>query len=57
MDGNCQPQAFRSDRVGGGYDFMLYEHFALNPFATFGYGDTGNWDYTVMTFWLGGTFR
>lgn len=43
--------------VGGGYDFMLYEHFALSPFATFSYGDTGNWDYTAITFGLGGTFR
>ena len=43
--------------LGGGYDFMLYEHFALSPFATFSYGDTGNWDYTALTFGLGGTFQ
>lgn len=43
--------------VGGGYDFMLSEHFALSPFATFSYGDTGNWDYKAITFGLGGTFQ
>ena len=43
--------------VGGGYDFMLYKHFALSPFATFSYGDTGSWNYTAITFGLGGTFQ
>ena len=39
--------------VGGGYDFMLNETVALSPFATFSYGETGNWDYKAMTFGLG----
>jgi hypothetical protein len=43
--------------VGGGYDFMVLEYFALSPFASFSYGDTGNWDYTAVTFGLGGTFQ
>ena len=43
--------------VGGGYDFMLTEYFALSPFATFSYGNTGNWDYSAITFGLGGTFQ
>ena len=43
--------------AGLGYDFMLSEHFALSPFTTFSYGDTGNWDYTSITFGLGGTFQ
>jgi hypothetical protein len=39
--------------VGGGYDFLVYEAFALSPFATFSYGETGNWDYRAITFGLG----
>ena len=29
--------------VGGGYDFLINEYLALSPFATFSYGETGNW--------------
>ena len=39
--------------VGGGYDFLVYEAFALSPFATLSYGETGNWDYRAITFGLG----
>ena len=42
--------------AGGGYDFMLNEYFALSPFATFSYGETGNWDYQAITLGLGITF-
>jgi hypothetical protein len=42
--------------VGGGYDFLLNENIALSPFATFSYGETGNWDYKAITFGLGLTF-
>ena len=42
--------------VGGGYDFLLNEKIALSPFATFSYGETGNWDYRAITFGLGVTF-
>ena len=42
--------------VGGGYDFLLNENVALTPFATFSYGETGNWDYRAITFGLGVTF-
>lgn len=41
--------------VGGGYDFLVYEAIALSPFATFSYGETGNWDYHAITFGLGFT--
>ena len=43
--------------VGGGYDFILYERFALSPFVTYCRGDTGDWDYTAITFGVGGTFQ
>jgi len=39
--------------LGGGYDFMVTENFALSPFATFSYGKTGSWDYRAITFGLG----
>jgi hypothetical protein len=39
--------------VGGGYDFLLNENVALTPFATFSYGETGNWDYQAITIGLG----
>ena len=42
--------------VGGGYDFLLNEWIALSPFATFSYGETGNWDYQAITMGLGVTF-
>jgi hypothetical protein len=42
--------------VGGGYDFLLNEYIALSPFATFSYGETGNWDYQAITLGLGITF-
>ena len=42
--------------VGGGYDFLAFEDIALSPFATFSYGETGNWDYRAITFGLGVTF-
>jgi hypothetical protein len=42
--------------VGGGYDFILNKSIALSPFATFSYGETGNWDYRAITFGLGLTF-
>ena len=42
--------------LGGGYDFLLSEGIALSPFATFSYGETGNWDYRAITFGLGITF-
>jgi hypothetical protein len=42
--------------VGGGYDFLLNENVALTPFATFSYGETGNWDYRAITIGLGLTF-
>ena len=41
--------------VGGGYDFVLYEAVAVSPFATYSYGETGNWDYQAITFGLGFT--
>lgn len=42
--------------MGGGYDFLLNENVALSPFATFSYGETGNWDYQAITIGLGVTF-
>ena len=42
--------------VGCGYDIRLNETAALSPFVTFGYGDTGSWDYTAVTFGVGITF-
>ena len=39
--------------VGGGYEFLLNENVALSPFATFSYGETGNWDYQAITMGLG----
>jgi hypothetical protein len=39
--------------VGGGYDFLLNEDIAFSPFATFSYGETGNWDYRAITLGLG----
>ena len=42
--------------VGGGYDFVVNEYIALSPFATFSYGETGNWDYQAITLGLGLTF-
>ena len=42
--------------VGGGYDFLAFEDIALSPFATFSYGETGNWDYRAITFGIGVTF-
>jgi hypothetical protein len=42
--------------VGGGYDFVVNEYIALSPFATFSYGETGNWDYRAITLGLGLTF-
>ena len=40
-------------KTGGGYDFLLNENVALTPFATFSYGETGNWDYQAITIGLG----
>jgi hypothetical protein len=42
--------------VGGGYDFLLSDAIALSPFATFSYGETGNWDYRAITVGIGVTF-
>jgi hypothetical protein len=42
--------------VGGGYDFPVNEYIAISPFATFSYGETGNWDYQAITLGLGLTF-
>ena len=47
--------------LGGGYDFMLDDFFseldiAVSPFATFSYGETGNWDYQAITVGIGLTF-
>ena len=42
--------------VGGGYDFLAFEDIALSPFATYSYGETGNWDYKAITFGIGVTF-
>jgi hypothetical protein len=42
--------------VGGGYDFLINEYIAISPFATFSYGETGNWDYHAITLGLGLTF-
>ena len=39
--------------AGGGYDFLVSENVALSPFATFSYGETGDWDYKAITFGLG----
>jgi hypothetical protein len=44
--------------LGGGYDFMLYDFLpdqdvTLSPFATFSYGETGNWDYRAITVGIG----
>jgi len=44
--------------LGGGYDFMLYNllpdnDFTLSPFATFSYGETGNWDHRAVTVGIG----
>ncbi len=44
--------------LGGGYDFMLYnllpDHdFTLSPFATYSYGETGNWDHRAVTVGIG----
>ncbi len=47
--------------LGGGYDFMFDDFLpdldiALSPFATFSYGETGNWDYRAITVGVGFTF-
>ncbi len=41
---------------GGGYDFYIHKNYALTPFATFSYGETGKWDYKAFTIGLGFTF-
>ena len=51
--GDSKSQSGWGLTAGGGYDFMINEVFALSPFATFSYGDTGNWDYHAITLGLG----
>jgi hypothetical protein len=48
--------------LGGGYDitldgFLPDLDIALSPFATFSYGNTGNWDYRAVTVGIGFTFH
>ena len=44
--------------LGGGYDFLVKDvlpdlDIAVSPFATYSYGETGNWDHQAITIGVG----
>jgi len=43
--------------VGGGYDFSMSQKWALTPFVSYSYGETGNQNHEVFTLGIGVTFQ
>jgi hypothetical protein len=43
--------------LGGGYDFPLYENFAISPFINYSFGEADDQDHNVWTLGIGLTFQ